>query len=215
MKAVLFDLDGTVSDSREGVTKCVQYGLKKIGIEEDDLVKLECFIGPPLIESYTKFYGLTEEKAKEAIQYYRERYEPIGVHECILFDGVEECLAKLKEDGYTVGLASSKPEEYCKIILEEHGIMQYFDDVVGATLDGKINTKAEVLEEVFRRWKHFEKDEICLIGDTIFDVNGANTMGIACLCVSFGFGDVEEMKKAGAVAIFDHFMELPEILKEM
>jgi len=145
---------------------------------------------------------------------YRERYAPIGVHETSMYPGTEECLKELKAQGYIIGIASSKPEHFCKVVLEEFGILKYFDDVVGATLDGRIGTKEEVLEEVFRRWSHISKDEICLVGDTIFDVEGANAHQIPCVAVTYGFGNVEEMKSAGAVAFIDTLMELPEILKK-
>lgn len=214
MKAILFDLDGTLSNSKEGITKCVQYALKHFGIEEPDLDKLDVFIGPPLVDSFMKYYGFSEEKAREATAKYRERYSPIGVHETSMYPGSKECLEELKKQGYVIGMASSKPEHYCKIVLEDFGILELFDDVVGATMDGRIDTKEEVLEEVFRRWSHFGKDEICLIGDTMYDVEGANAHDIPCIAVTYGFGDVEEMRAGGAVAFVDNLMELPELLKK-
>lgn len=214
MKAILFDLDGTLSNSKEGITKCVQYALKHFGIEEPDLDKLDVFIGPPLVDSFMKYYGFSEEKAREATAKYRERYSPIGVHETSMYPGSKECLEELKKQGYVIGMASSKPEHYCKIVLEDFGILEFFDDVVGATMDGRIDTKEEVLEEVFRRWSHFGKDEICLIGDTMYDVEGANAHDIPCIAVTYGFGDVEEMRAGGAVAFVDNLMELPELLKK-
>lgn len=161
-----------------------------------------------------KYYGFSEEKAREATAKYRERYSPIGVHETSMYPGSKECLEELKKQGYVIGMASSKPEHYCKIVLEDFGILELFDDVVGATMDGRIDTKEEVLEEVFRRWSHFGKDEICLIGDTMYDVEGANAHDIPCIAVTYGFGDVEEMRAGGAVAFVDNLMELPELLKK-
>lgn len=215
MKAVLFDLDGTISNSKEGITKCVQYALKHFGIDEPDRDKLEVFIGPPLVDSFMKNYHMTLEQAKEATAKYRERYTPIGIHEASLYPGVKECLEELKKQGYVIGMASSKPEEYCKIILKDFDIFELFDDVVGATMDGRIDSKEEVLQEVFRRWSHYGKDEICLVGDTIFDVEGANLVGIPCIAVSYGFGNVEEMLAAGAVTVIDSLAELPQALKNM
>lgn len=215
MKAVLFDLDGTLSNSKEGITKSVQYALSHFGIEEPDLDKLGVFIGPPLVDSFMKYYNMSLEQAKEATAKYRERYAPIGIHETQMYEGAKECLISLKEQGYVIGMASSKPENYCKIILEDFGILEYFDDVVGATMDGKIGSKEEVIREVFRRWSHIEKNQMCLIGDTIFDVEGANEAGIACVGVTFGFGDVEQMREAGAVAFVDSLLELPDVLKNM
>ena len=215
MKAVLFDLDGTLSNSKEGITKCVQYALKHFGIEEPDRDKLEIFIGPPLVDSFMNFYGMSLEDAKIATAKYRERYTPIGIHEASMYPGTRECIEELKKQGYIIGMASSKPEEYCRIILEDFGILDLFDDVVGATMDGRIDSKEEVLMEVFRRWSHYGKDEMCLIGDSIYDVEGANLVGIPCIAVSYGFGDVKEMTEAGAVAVIDNLIELPDLLKKM
>ena len=212
MKAVLFDLDGTISNSKEGITKSIQYALKHLGIEETDLDKLAPFIGPPLTDSFKKYYDFTPEQTKIAIEKFRERYAPIGLKECEMYPNVRECLEVLKEQGYVIGLASSKVEKFCKIILEQFGILELFDDVVGATMDGSIATKEEVLEEVFRRWSHIPKSETCLVGDTIFDINGAKEHGIACIAVTFGYGDIQEMKEAGVWAFCDDFMELPDIL---
>lgn len=215
MKAVLFDLDGTLSNSKEGITKCVQYALKHFGIEEPDRDKLEIFIGPPLVDSFMNFYGMSLADAKIATAKYRERYTPIGIHEASMYPGTRECIEELKKQGYIIGMASSKPEEYCRIILEDFGILDLFDDVVGATMDGRIDSKEEVLMEVFRRWSHYGKDEMCLIGDSIYDVEGANLVGIPCIAVSYGFGDVKEMTEAGAVAVIDNLVELPDVLKKM
>lgn len=211
-KAVLFDLDGTLIDSSEGVTKCVSYALEHFGIQEQDYEKLKVFIGPPLVESFQKQYGFSREKSREAVEIYRKRYQTIGIYECSLYPKVRECIASLKERGYLIGVASSKPEESCRIILEHFGILDLFDDVVGATFDGRIDTKEEVLNEVLRRWGQIPREEMCLIGDTIFDVEGANRVGIACVGVTFGFGNLEEMKEAGIVAVCDSMEQLPELI---
>lgn len=214
-KAVLFDLDGTLVDSSEGITKSVQYALKHFGIEEPDLDKLRVFIGPPLAPSFMKYYGLSEQQAKDAIPVYRERYQPIGLLECKLYPGVKECLATLKEQGYRIGVASSKPEEFCRKILTNLGAIEYFDDVVGSTFDGRISSKEQVLNEVMRRWKDINKSAMCLIGDTIFDIEGANLVQIPSIGVSFGFGNVEEMIAEGANCICDDMKDLPELINHL
>lgn len=214
-KAVLFDLDGTLVDSSEGITKSVQYALSKMGIEEPDLSKLQGFIGPPLRTSFMQFYGFTEEQVKEGTVFYRERYKPIGIFECQLYPGVRECIETLKKQGYLIGMASSKPEAFCRRILEHFDILPLFDDVVGATEDGKIGTKEEVLNEVMRRWADVSKENMCLIGDTIFDVEGANLVGIPSIGVSFGFGNIDEMLSAGAKGICDDMIELPAMIEEL
>ena len=125
---------------------------------------------------------------------------------------MRECIEKLKAQGYLIGMASSKPEVSCRRILEHFGILELFDDVVGATFDGRIDTKEEVLNEVMHRWSDVPKDEMCLIGDTMFDVEGANQVGIRTVAANFGFGNVQEMVEAGAVAVCDDMEELPEIV---
>ena len=121
----------------------------------------------------------------------------------------------IKEQGYRIGMASSKPEVSCRRILEHFGILPLFDDVVGATFDGTRDKKSEILKEVMRRWSHIPKSEMCLIGDTMFDVNGAKELGIFCIAVSYGFGDVEEMKAAGVAGMCDSLEQLPELLRKL
>lgn len=215
MKAVLFDLDGTLIDSFEGIAKSAQYALRRFGINEENLENLRPFVGPPLVESFQKWYGLSKEQAIEATDIYRERYRPIGILECSLYPGVEECIRTLKAEGYQIGMASSKPEEFCRRILEHFGLLDLFDDVVGATFDRRIDTKEEVLNEVLRRWSDIPKDQMCLIGDTMFDLVGAKKIGIDCIAVSYGFGDAREMLQNGAVAICDRMADLPELIQRL
>lgn len=215
MKAVLFDLDGTLIDSFEGIAKSAQYALRRFGINEENLENLRPFVGPPLVESFQKWYGLSAEQAIEATDIYRERYRPIGILECSLYPGVEECIRTLKAEGYQIGMASSKPEEFCRRILEHFGLLDLFDDVVGATFDRRIDTKEEVLNEVLRRWSDIPKNQMCLIGDTMFDLVGAKKIGIDCIAVSYGFGDAKEMLQNGAVAICDRMADLPELIQRL
>lgn len=215
MKAVLFDLDGTLIDSFEGIAKSAQYALRRFGINEENLENLRPFVGPPLVESFQKWYGLSAEQAIEATDIYRERYRPIGILECSLYPGVEECIRTLKAEGYQIGMASSKPEEFCRRILEHFGLLDLFDDVVGATFDRRIDTKEEVLNEVLRRWSDIPKNQMCLIGDTMFDLVGAKKIGIDCIAVSYGFGNAKEMLQNGAVAICDRMADLPELIQRL
>ena len=215
MKAILFDLDGTLIDSSEGITKSAQYALKHFGIEVSDLDTLKAFIGPPLMYSFTNRYHFSEEQAREAVLVYRERYNVIGIFECSLYPHVRECVEELKQRGYRIGMASSKPEAACKRILAHFDLLDLFDEVVGATPDGSIDTKEEVLKELMRRWSDISVDEMCLIGDTMFDVEGANQVGIPSLVVSFGFGQVEEMLNVGAKAVCDDMIELPDLIEKV
>ena len=210
IKAVLFDLDGTIINSEEGITKCVQYALRAYGIDEPDRTKLRCFIGPPLDPVFREKYGMTEAEAWQSVEKYRERFDVKGIFECSLYDGVREAIARFKEHGYLLALASSKPETACRRILEHFDLLGYFDEVVGSTLDGSISTKAEVLEERGRRMagSHIGKNELCLIGDTKYDAAGAKAFGIRCIGVSYGFGTREELLAAGAEAVFDRIEEV-------
>lgn len=215
IKAILFDLDGTLIDSSEGITKSAQYALKHYGIEEPDLEKLKIFIGPPLMYTYTTHYHFSQEQAREAVGVYRERYNVIGIFECSLYPHVRECIEELKKRGYLIGMASSKPEAACKRILSHFNILDLFDEVVGSTPDGRIDTKEEVLLELMRRWDELKEDEMCLIGDTLFDVEGANQVNIPTLVVSFGFGKVDKMLEAGAKAVCNDLIGLPELIEEV
>lgn len=216
MKAILFDLDGTIINSEEGITKCVQYALKAYGVDEPDLKKLLCFIGPPLDPVFRERYGMTEEEAWEAVKKYRERFDVKGIFECCLYDGVAEVIRALKQKGYVLALASSKPEKACRRILEHFELLPYFDEVVGSTLDGSISTKEEVLEELGRRMEHMQitKDEMCLIGDTKYDAAGAKAFGIRCIGVGYGFGTREDMLAAGAEVVFEQIEEVERYIEE-
>ena len=215
IKAVLFDLDGTIIDSSEGITKSFQYALKQYGIECEDLEDLKRIIGPPLFMSFENLYGFSHEKAIEAVEVFRERYNVIGLFECSLYKGVRECLKELKNRGYLIAIASSKPEITCKRILEYHGVIDLFDEISGATMDGKIETKEEVLNELFLRWPDVDRSSMVLIGDTIFDIKGANKVGLKSVAVTFGFGNVDEMVKEGANAVCDDMLLLPDMLMEL
>lgn len=216
MKAILFDLDGTIINSEEGITKCVQYALKAYGVDEPDLKKLLCFIGPPLDPVFRERYGMTEEEAWEAIEKYRERFDVKGIFECCLYDGVAEVIRSLKQKGYVLALASSKPEMACRRILEHFELLPYFDEVAGSTLDGSISTKEEVLEELGHRMEHMQitKDEMCLIGDTKYDAAGAKAFGIRCIGVGYGFGTREDMLAAGAEEVFEQIEEVERYIEE-
>lgn len=215
MKAILFDLDGTIINSEEGITKCVQYALRAYGIDEPDRKKLLCFIGPPLDPVFREKYGMTEEEAWQAVEKYRERFDVEGIFECCLYDGVRDAIIRLKEKDYVLALASSKPETACRRILEHFSLTPYFDEVVGSTLDGRISTKEEVLEELGRRMADCQigRDEMCLIGDTKYDAAGAKAFGIRCIGVSYGFGTREELLDAGAEAVFDQMEEVERYIE--
>lgn len=208
MRTILFDLDGTIIDSFYGITKCVQYALRTQGIEVEDLKELRDFIGPPLKTSFQKRYQFDDDTTAFLIETYRERFDEVGIFENELYPGAEEALHKLKDRGYPLALASSKPEAACRRILEKYGLLSCFDEVVGATLDGKISTKEEVLAEVLSRMRIKNPRECILVGDTVYDVEGAKHAGMDCIAVSYGFGKKEDLEQAGAACICKDLKEV-------
>lgn len=207
---IFFDLDGTLTDPREGITKSVQYALARMGIEEPDLKKLEPFIGPPLIDSFMEYYGFTPEQAKQGVSYYREYFKPTGLYQNALFDGVPELLQSLKAHGKTVAIASSKPEPFVREILEYFQILSCFDYVCGSTLDETRTKKEEVIEELIRRigLSEQEKKKVLMVGDRKHDVEGAACFGIPCLGLRMGFAAEGELEEAGAIAVADNIKEV-------
>ena len=203
-KYIIFDLDGTLSDSKEGITKCVQYALKKVGIIEENLSDLEYFVGPPMVEQYMKSYGMSEEKAYETLGYYRERYTPIGIYETKAYPGVKEILEAVKNNGMKIGMATSKPQDMAVEVAKYLEIFDYFDVIRGADLHGPRQSKEEVLKKVFED-TDFDPEESILVGDTRYDVEGANKVGIDCIGVTWGTGTKEEMLDEGAIETFDDY----------
>lgn len=209
---ILFDLDGTLTDPREGITKSVQHALHGMGIEEPDLTALEHFIGPPLYDEFSRCYGMDDAQAKHAVALYRERFSVTGWRENLLFDGVHELLAALKAAGKQLAIASSKPTVFVEKILDLFDIAQYFDTVSGATLDGTISKKEQVVAQALTMLQVGDKAQAVLVGDRFHDVEGAHVNGIACVGVAFGFGGFDELAKAGAEQIAGTMDELLAIL---
>lgn len=204
---IIFDLDGTLSNSGEGITKSVQYALEKLSIRED-LENLKHFVGPPMKEEMIKSYHFTEEQAMEAVRLYRERYTPIGIYETSLYDGIIELLNKLKELNKIIAMATSKPQSMAEEVLKYLKIDSYFDFVMGADLVGGKQSKAEVLNALFEVLPTKDKSKMLMVGDTIFDVQGARMVDVDCIGVSYGYGDKNEMLESGAIAVADTAMEL-------
>lgn len=225
---ILFDLDGTLTDPKIGITSCVQYALHKMGIEEPDLDKLELFIGPPLTDSFRAFYDMDEEKAGQAVSYYRERFSTVGLFENEVYPGIPEMLEELKKAGKRLAIASSKPTVFVKKILEHFEICQYFDVIVGSELDGTRSRKEEVVEEALRQllpekeYVQFHKDmtltesdhEVVMVGDRRFDIEGAKEHDVASIGVAYGYAEEGELAQAGADIIVETVEELAKALKE-
>ena len=198
---LLFDLDGTLTNSGEGITKCVQYALRAQGIDEPDLKKLEVFIGPPLRDSFMKYYGLSREEAEAGVEKYRERYTDIGIWENYVYDGMPELLQALRSDKRRLGMATAKPEVFALRIAERFGLNTYLDAITGCSLDGKTDKKALVVAAALEKWQLTTpeaKKTVALIGDRREDVISAHENGIACIGVGFGFGGYKELSEAGA-----------------
>lgn len=208
-KAILFDLDGTLTESGEGITKSVQYALEKLGKPEPDLSKLRVFVGPPLIEQFMKYAELDEETARQAVVFYRERYADIGIYENRPYDGIQDLLEELRKKGYILAVASSKPEHFVLKVLDYFGLTGYFHEIVGSEMNGSRTSKAEVIEETLRRLGLQEhKDQVLMIGDKEHDVFGARKAGVACVAVTYGYGTLEELENAKPLQIVDSVEEL-------
>ncbi len=214
----LFDLDGTLTDPKEGITRSVQYALRKFGIEEPDLDRLEPFIGPPLKDSFIEFYGFSEEEAQQGIVWYRERFAPIGVFENQIYPGISRMLTALKEKGVHLAVASSKPIGFVRQILAHFEIETFFQVVVGSELDGTRGTKEEVVEEALLQLgvlsvpKEERKSLCAMVGDRKFDIQGAKAYGLTGVGVSFGYAGEGELEAAGADFVADTVEELEELL---
>lgn len=209
---IIFDLDGTLSNSKEGITKSAQFALEKQGIIVENLDDLECFIGPPLLDSFKAFYNLSLEQATQAVADYRSRYVPIGVYETEIYPGTEDMLKTLKSNGKYIAMATSKPQAMAEEVLRYLKIDKYFDQVKGADLHGGIQSKDQVLNALFEMIENKDKGQYLMVGDTCFDIDGAKKVGIDAVGVSFGFGNVEEMVQHGALTIADNMEELTRII---
>lgn len=212
----LFDLDGTLTDPKEGITKCVQYALSHFDIHESNLDNLIRFIGPPLSVSFQQYYNLDESATNLAIQKYRERFQDVGIFENGVFEGIQELLSELKGRGKTIALATSKPQVFAERILEKYQLKDYFDVIVGSELDGTRNHKAEVIQEVFSQLQLQENQKLSalMIGDREHDILGANICGIHSLGVRFGYAKEHELEEAGATYIAATVEELAGLLKD-
>lgn len=212
---ILFDLDGTLTDPKEGITTCVQYALKSFGIDEPDLDKLEPFIGPPLKDSFKKFYSMSDEDAEKAVEKYRERFNDTGIFENELYGGIHDLLRNLQAGGMHLAVASSKPTVYVERILKHFKIDKYFEVVVGSELDGTRVDKPQIIQEVLHRFFPNHKvryDEIYMVGDREYDIMGARTFRIESVGVTYGYGSMEELKEAKADYIVRSVAELKQLL---
>ncbi|MFC7371978.1 HAD family hydrolase [Fictibacillus iocasae] len=211
-KILLFDLDGTLSDPKVGITKSVQYALEKMNMVEADLDKLDVFIGPPLQASFAEHYQFDEETTQTAILWYRERFNDKGMYENEMYQGIPELLQSLKEQGSTLVVATSKPTVFAEQILTYFKINQYFNSIVGSHLDGTRTSKTEIIQYILDKYNAHQVDEFIMIGDRKHDIIGAHNTGIDSIGVTYGYGSPEEVSGANPTYIAGSVQELQHVL---
>ena len=207
---ILFDFDGTVYDTVEGITKSVRYAIRKHGLDAE-LSELRCFAGPPLAEMFMEKFGFERALAEQVTEEFRERYNPIGVYESRLFPAVRPLVEHLRAAGRTVGIATSKPERLARELLEREGMLELFDVVSGAGDHGAHNAKWQVIAHAMELLGA-SPDETVLIGDTKYDVAGAHRVGIPCIGVGYGYAAPGELEAAGADAVVPDCPALEKLL---
>lgn len=208
---IIFDLDGTITESELGITNSIKYSLNFFGIEKER-ESLKRHIGPSLSITFREYLGDDEEKIKLAIEKYREYYISGGMFENIVYEGVENTLKKLKERGKTVILASSKPMVFCQQILEHFNLDKYFDFIGGSNLDETRTKKVEVIKFSLENINKKADDNALMVGDRRYDIIGAKELNIDSVGVLYGYGDYEELKDAGATYIIEHVDDLLDIV---
>ena len=198
---LFFDLDGTLTDSCEGIYKSFEYALGFYGIEVKDLNTLKPVLGPPLKDSFMDMYGFDEKTADEAVAKYRERFSVTGLYENRVYDGVYEMLSALKEKGYFIALATSKPEKFARVILKHFELEKYFDFIAGATIGGNISTKEDVINHIINSLDITDNSKILMIGDRKYDLIGAKEFDIDAMGVLYGYGSAQELSEYPSVML--------------
>ncbi len=211
-KTVLFDLDGTLTDSGEGIINCATLALRHFGLPIPAYEDMRTFVGPPLRDSFIRF-GVPADQADEAIRVYRSRYIPTGMFENTPYPGIRELLEALRAEGYTLYVATSKPEEMSVTILEKFDLAKYFHRICGASIDSSRSTKDAVIAYLLE--SSGAKEDMVMVGDTKYDILGAKAHGIPAIGVGWGYGKVEEMEEAGAVGIAETMDELIGLIRGM
>jgi phosphoglycolate phosphatase len=210
-KAIFFDLDGTLTDSGEGIINCAALALEHFGLPVPSREEMRVFVGPPLDQTFIK-YGVPAEKAQEAIEVFRSRYRTVGKFENFPYPGIREALQTLKEQGHRLFVATSKPEVLANEVLGHFALTEFFEQIAGATLDGSRSHKADVITYLLSLTG--DVGQTLMVGDTAFDVTGAAAHGIPTIGVSWGYGKVEDMENAGAKAIAHSMEELIFLLNQ-
>ncbi|WP_281533043.1 HAD family hydrolase [Anaerocolumna aminovalerica] len=212
---IFIDLDGTITDSQEGITKSIQYGLKKMGIDIEDLNSLRRHIGPPLRDSFKEYYNFDEDKLEEVVKHYREYYREKGIFENEVYTGMNEMFERLSSAGKKLVVATSKPEVFAIKIMEHFDLAKYFTDICGSTLDGSREKKGDVIRYALEKNHITELNQVVMVGDRFHDIAGAKENGLTSVGVLYGFGNRKELEEAGAGQIAETVKDLEEILMNM
>ena len=210
---VLFDLDGTLTDPREGITRSIQYSLSKMGIDEPDLSKLEHFIGPPLLQAFMAFYSFSEAQAWEAVGYYRERFSVTGLYENRVFDGVTPLLEELIGQGRQLYIATSKPQIYAREIARHFDFAKHFKVIYGSELDGTRTNKVELIAHLMAE-EGLDPAQTLMIGDRKHDLIGARDNGMDAAAVGYGFGSFEELNSFAPKYHFETLAQLHQAFRK-
>lgn len=214
LQSILFDLDGTLTDPKEGITKSVEYALNKFDIQVDHLDSLISYIGPPLFDSFIQLHGFTEEQALQAVAFYRERFSTVGLFENKVFDGIPQLLEELTNKGYSLYVATSKPTVFAEQILEHYKLDHFFKHIGGSNLDGTRSKKQEVIQFVLDQ-NGILPEEALMIGDREHDIIGAKGCGVESIGVTFGYGPEDELERAGADHIAYRVEEIVDIIQHI
>lgn len=214
VECVIFDLDGTLSRSGEGIKNSVKYALEKFGIYTNDDQLLSQMIGPPLIDGFVRYFGLTEQQAKQAVGFYRETYNVKGLYECDAYDGVVRMLSTLKNKGKKIYIATSKPYDYTLKVLKHLKIYEYFDSVEGSQMTTSTYDKKDIINLCIKS-NDSPLESIVMVGDRKFDIQGAKDCNIRSVGVTYGYGDRGELLEYGADYIVDTVSQLEKLLLEI
>lgn len=209
---IFFDLDGTLTEPKDGIVRSIQYALERLGIHEPNPDKLQSFIGPPLLEALRDTYDMDEQTARLALDYYRQRYEERGMFENAVFPGIEELLSQLRANDGILAVATSKPTVYAQKICEHFGLAQYFTAIVGSELDGRRSNKDEVVAAAIEAVGVQDTRRAVMVGDRKFDVIGARKNGIDAVGVLYGYGSRTELELEHPSALVNSVAELKTVL---
>ncbi len=213
MKRILFDLDGTLTDPFLGITRSVAYSLKSFGIEVDDLETLKPFIGPPLDVSFREYYHMDEAQSWKAVEKYREYFSKKGLFENKVYEGMEDFLQSLLNMDMKLYVCTSKPEVFAKEILDHFSLTPYFTGIYGATLDGSLKNKGDVIAHCIKQ-EQLNIQDCMMVGDRQHDIVGVHQNQIPCIGVLYGYGSLEEFQEYHCDYIAKDLIELKKIIEE-